>query len=109
MPSNTITRTAPLALITAFAFAGAGCAAPSSPEAQTTEAAPAQSAEPVQVAQLTYPNFAAWRADFRRRAAGAGVSGATFDRAFAGVGVNERVLELDGRQPEFTRPIWEYL
>lgn len=38
-----------------------------------------------------------------------GVSRATFDRAFAGVTPNERVVELTQRQAEFTRPIWEYL
>ncbi|MFO7854200.1 MAG: lytic murein transglycosylase [Paracoccaceae bacterium] len=31
------------------------------------------------------------------------------DEASAGVGVNARVLELDAYQPEFVRPIWDYL
>ncbi|MEL7464210.1 MAG: lytic murein transglycosylase [Pseudomonadota bacterium] len=106
MQSTILTRAAPLAI--AAALAAAGCAAPSSAEAPAAETATSEP-ETVQVAQLTYSSFADWRADFRRRAGAQGVSGATFDRAFAGVGVNERVLELDGRQPEFTRPIWEYL
>lgn len=54
-------------------------------------------------------SFSDWRDGFRARALAAGVSPATFDRAFAGVEPNERVLELDAYQPEFTRPIWEYL
>lgn len=29
--------------------------------------------------------------------------------AFAGVSVNDEVVRLDGRQAEFTKPIWEYL
>ncbi|HUF86030.1 MAG TPA: lytic murein transglycosylase [Thermohalobaculum sp.] len=53
--------------------------------------------------------FAAWRQDFRARALAAGISPGVFDDAFAGVAVNPRVLELDRHQPEFVRPIWEYL
>lgn len=53
--------------------------------------------------------FAAWREGFRARALAAGISPRIFDAAFTGVGVNERVIELDRYQPEFVRPIWEYL
>ena len=56
-----------------------------------------------------HADFASWRADFREEALRAGISPATFDHAFEGVEVNARVLELDAFQPEFTRPIWEYL
>jgi membrane-bound lytic murein transglycosylase B len=55
------------------------------------------------------PGFIAWRNDFRKRALAAGIRASVFDAAFAGVGVNARVLELDQYQPEFVRPIWEYL
>ncbi len=54
-------------------------------------------------------DFATWKAGFRTRALQAGIRGEVFDAAFAGVTVNERVLELDRYQPEFTRPIWDYL
>jgi membrane-bound lytic murein transglycosylase B len=54
-------------------------------------------------------DFNAWRGGFRKRALAAGITGAVFDAAFAGVTVNARVLELDRYQPEFVRPIWEYL
>jgi membrane-bound lytic murein transglycosylase B len=54
-------------------------------------------------------DFEAWRSGFRQRALAAGISGGVFDAAFAGVTVNARVLELDRYQPEFVRPIWEYL
>lgn len=53
--------------------------------------------------------FSAWQSAFRPRAQAAGISPATLDRAFAGVSLNKQVIELDGRQAEFTRPIWEYL
>jgi membrane-bound lytic murein transglycosylase B len=54
-------------------------------------------------------SFAEWRDGFRARALAAGISPATFERAFAGVSPNARVLELDAYQPEFAKPIWEYL
>ena len=54
-------------------------------------------------------DFDAWKADFREHALAAGITGEVFDAAFAGVAVNARVLELDRYQPEFVRPIWEYL
>jgi membrane-bound lytic murein transglycosylase B len=60
-------------------------------------------------ASVPHVSFSSWRAGFRERALAAGIAGAVFDAAFAGVAVNERVLELDRFQPEFVRPIWEYL
>lgn len=54
-------------------------------------------------------SFDAWRNDFRVRALSAGISAATFDAAFRNVRVNQKVVELDTRQPEFSRPIWQYL
>ena len=94
------------AALAVLALTGAGCAAPSGPE---TQAKPKPQETQVQVAELTYANFADWRAAFRGRAMAAGISGATFDSAFAGVQVNDRVQELDQSQPEFTRAIWDYL
>ncbi len=54
-------------------------------------------------------DFDHWKGSFRKRALAAGIAGEVFDTAFAGVSVNARVLELDRYQPEFVRPIWEYL
>lgn len=70
-----------------------------------TAPAPAARAAPAQPGE----SFTAWRAGFRARALAAGVSAATFDAAFDGVAPNARVLELDSFQPEFARPIWDYL
>ncbi len=61
------------------------------------------------LAALGQDAFAAWRDAFRAEALAAGIAAETFDRAFEGVTLNPRVLELDAFQPEFTRPIWEYL
>ncbi|MNF52831.1 Membrane-bound lytic murein transglycosylase B precursor [compost metagenome] len=54
-------------------------------------------------------SFADWRALLRSDAIAAGIDPALFDRAFAGVSPNPDVLVADSSQPEFTRPVWEYL
>ncbi len=54
-------------------------------------------------------DFIVWRDQFRRQALAQGIEPAVFDRAFAGVGVNPTVVRLDGKQAEFTKPIWDYL
>ncbi|GED21333.1 lytic murein transglycosylase [Halomonas halmophila] len=53
--------------------------------------------------------FAAWLADFRRHARDEGIAEPTLERALTGLRYRPRVIELDGSQPEFVRPIWEYL
>ncbi len=72
---------------------------------------PEPPARPIQAqAQVPAPaTFEQWRAGFRTRALASGISPATFEKAFQGVSLNTQVLELDTRQPEFTRAIWEYL
>jgi membrane-bound lytic murein transglycosylase B len=54
-------------------------------------------------------SFADWRALLRSDAIAAGIDPALFDRAFAGVSPDPDVLVADSSQPEFTRPVWEYL
>ncbi len=51
-------------------------------------------------------SFDAFLTGVRREAQGAGVSAATLNRAFANIRPNDRVLELDRRQAEFTLT-WE--
>ena len=53
--------------------------------------------------------FEHWLKSFRGRAVSSGISGETWDRSFRGVRPNPEVVERDGRQPEFSQPIWEYL
>jgi len=86
----------------------AACAvsAPVAPPEARPQAAGAPTARASAASSVS---FEAWRADFRSRARAAGVSERVFDAAFAGVTPNARVLELDGRQAEFVRPIWDYL
>ncbi|WAJ38414.1 lytic murein transglycosylase [Pseudomonas sp. GOM7] len=54
-------------------------------------------------------DFAEWRQNLRSEAVAAGIDGALFDRVFAGVTPDPAVIKADSSQPEFTRPIWEYL
>jgi membrane-bound lytic murein transglycosylase B len=53
--------------------------------------------------------FARWVEQFWPEARRAGVSRATFDAAFSGVRPNARIVQSEGDQPEFVRPIWDYL
>lgn len=50
-----------------------------------------------------------WLEGLRESFIGEGISGQTFDRALGDTTPDERVLRLDNEQPEFVRPIWEYL
>ena len=59
-------------------------------------------------AQTSQP-FAAWLEEVRREAAGLGISQRTIRTALAIDGPRQRVIELDGRQPEFTQTFWGYL
>lgn len=47
-------------------------------------------------------SFAAFLGGVRREAMHAGIPAPVLDRAFAGIHVNQRVIELDRKQPEFT-------
>jgi peptidoglycan lytic transglycosylase B len=84
-----------------LAFAASGCGANPPETSAPPMARNAPSPQPA--------SFTAWRDGFRSRALAQGVRPAVFDAAFQGVGVNAEVVRLDGRQAEFTKPIWEYL
>ena len=53
--------------------------------------------------------FDAWLAGYRARALAHGVSAATVDAALAGLAPDPRVLALDSRQPEFSKPVGDYV
>ena len=97
-------RVAAVAAVLALTGCASSAGQTVAPDASPRPVAAATAAPAPQAA-----SFAEWRDGFRARALAAGIPPATFDRAFAGVTPNARVLELDSRQPEFTRPIWEYL
>lgn len=82
---------------------------------QTTSAVPAPAIVPPVVPtgenldiQPTQ-TFAEWQAAFRIDALAAGISPELFDRAFANVTPDMSVIRADRSQPEFARPVWEYL
>jgi membrane-bound lytic murein transglycosylase B len=82
---------------------------------QTTSAVPAPAVVPPVVPtgdnldiQPTQ-TFAEWQAAFRKDALAAGISPELFDRAFANVTPDMSVIRADRSQPEFARPVWEYL
>lgn len=61
------------------------------------------------VASAAQADFQSCLAGLRSEAGGKGVSGATFDRAMAGVQPDMKVIEAMNNQPEFKTPIWDYL
>ena len=83
------------------------------PEASNnTATAPTQSVtqnttHPTQMTQR-HNSFDAWLIDFRRHAASQGISQRALS-ALDNVRYIERIIELDRHQPEFVRPIWDYL
>ena len=54
-------------------------------------------------------SFNEWQADFRAQALKAGINPLVFDNAFAGITPDMSVIKADRSQPEFSRPVWEYL
>lgn len=73
-------------------------ALPGSPAASAV----AMDAEPTQ-------SFEQWQAAFRAHALQSGIRTDVFDSAFSGVSPDPSVITADRSQPEFTRPVWEYL
>lgn len=54
-------------------------------------------------------SFSEWVAQFTPYARAQGIDEATLQLAFTDVKFLPRVIELDRAQPEFTRPVWDYL
>ena len=102
----------------------AGCQSAPSQQVSANEHQPDE-AEPVESANVstnsvdgetersqesdTPASFETWLTEYRRYAAAQGISEATLSSALDGVRYRPRVLELDRSQPEFVRPIWQYL
>lgn len=83
------------ALVPALAFAG-GAAAQAAAQETVYEARDGVS-------------FDDWRADYRARTIASGRDAAVVDAVLDGLEPDMRVIELDRDQPEFVRPVWEYL
>ena len=91
----------------------AGCqAGPSSQASAAPESGDARdhaSAEQSVRAPAEASGFANWLAAFRREAQAQGIDTAILAEALDGLRYRPRVIELDSAQPEFVRPIWQYL
>ncbi|MGM0535987.1 MAG: lytic murein transglycosylase [Pseudomonadota bacterium] len=87
----------------------AGCQiAPPSEAGADREAERGETADAVAAAGEP-ADFASWLTDFRREARAEGISESTLGQALDGLRYRPRVIELDRSQPEFVRPIWQYL
>jgi len=94
-------------LALALACALAACEMPAPPQAK-----PAVSLSIAPVAGTPFAesaNFAQFIKNFRGQAHAAGITDTTYDAAMAHVAFNPRVWQLNGAQPEFVKPIWDYL
>lgn len=63
---------------------------------------------PAELSKKIYPSFAEWKADFTNRAISAGHQASDVQRLLGSAQLNQQVISLDGRQPEFSKMPWEY-
>ena len=76
------------------------------PRPQAPAPTPTVPATPVPAGELA---FDTWLADFRGRAVAQGLTPQLLDRELAGVTPDPKVISLDGRQPEFSKPVGDYI
>ncbi len=92
-------------------FVLAGCA--STPPVETTAPAPSivsTNPTPTESVEVEHSQkFARWVAEFSTRARAAGIDEATLHIAFDNVRFVPSAIASDRAQPEFTRPVWDYL
>lgn len=90
-------------LAASFAIAAQGCATAPQAQAQTQNTS-------VEAQTLTQnQRFDAWKSDFTRRAIAKGYDRAIVNALIQPVTINERALDRDSKQPEFTKPVWSYV
>jgi len=96
----------------------AGCAdtsanapfAPSpAPAAPPTAAPPAPAPAAPPPPATSAISFDAWLAAFKQKALAAGLTQQLLDRELDGLTPNPKVVSLDGRQPEFSKPVGDYI
>lgn len=80
-----------------------------SPQPRLRPSAEAEPLAAVLAAPSRTPAFERWLAEFRPRARAAGISQATFDRAFRNAVYLPDVIARDRNQAEFNRTVWDYL
>ncbi len=88
-----------------FLAAAVSLAIACGPTAGTAQPLP----DPPSFASSGNAEFDAWRDDFARRAVARGRDPAVLSRLLSGVTPDQRVIDLDRRQPEFVAPVWDYV
>lgn len=105
MTTSLLPRAAWMAFASLPVLLIAACQTPS----QTTGLVAETSAPPPAAEAPPDVAFPVWLEAARQEALRKGISQATVTEAFAGLTPNPRVVELDGRQPEFSQTFWRYL
>lgn len=96
-------------LLTLAACAGRQTATTASPAAPVPQASSAAPSEPVAPLPAPGASFTEWLQGVRQQAASQGVSQQTLDAALAGIQLDQKVLDLDRSQPEFTITFAQYV
>jgi membrane-bound lytic murein transglycosylase B len=104
MTSNRLPRIAQMACASITVLLLAACQTPQTSGPAATIVPPAAAETPA-----NNVDFLVWLAAARQEALRRGISDATLADAFAGLTPNPRVIELDGKQPEFSQTFWRYL
>lgn len=94
----------PTALLAGCASEAPRQAPPPKPAAQAAPSAPAEISAASKDAK-----FAAFIRDFRDEAIAAGVRPEIYDASMSGLRRSARIEQLETEQPEFVRPVWQYL
>lgn len=88
-----------------FLAAAVSLAIACGPTAGTAQPLP----DPPTFASSGNTEFDAWRDDFARRAVARGRNPAVLGRLLSAIRPDQRVIDLDRRQPEFVAPVWDYV
>ncbi len=76
---------------------------------QVVVAKPTQPVVTQKPSQAYYASFGEWRNDFISRATTKGVNASILNELMANASLNQRVIDLDRSQAEFTKMPWEYI
>ena len=101
-----------LAILTPAVLALVACATAGPSAAHRTRHAAVATPRPAPDRQAAREADAAFRAflrDFRDDALKAGIKPRIYDRSMRDISRNAHIEELNSRQPEFVKPVWEYL
>jgi membrane-bound lytic murein transglycosylase B len=98
-----------LVFLVIFALAGCTAIATTEPKTQVAETVATQPAQASTNEAEHAQKFALWVNEFSATARKAGIREETLRIAFESIRFLPGVIELDRAQPEFTRPVWDYL